>query len=122
MSVPMVVMMRTIMIDNGSSAKARLSWNPSCVSSMFQRTWRSIRSAGAAPMSWAAQTSPTSQLRTMAPMAMEWFAALPIERWIRTPASALTVKPTSGKSGMRKRSELACGMSRMISWAPCADS
>ena len=102
MSVPMKVMMSTIIIESGSRAKARSnrSWP---AASMFQSVFCRNRSLPGSATIWAKARSATSSDSVIVPMAMAWFHLLPRVRWMRMPRRELTSAPMAGKSGMSQR-------------------
>ncbi len=102
MSVPMKVMMSTIIMESGSRAKARSNRSGPALS-MFQSVSCRNRSSLGRPIIAMSARSATRSDSVIIAMAMPWFHFLPRVRWMRMPNRELISAPMAGKSGMSQR-------------------
>ena len=116
MSAPIPVMMRTIIIESGSSANARSTVTRPAVST-FQSVFCRNRSSAGRWRSCQNARSATAKEANIAVTAMRWTIFLPNSFCSFQPTRALMAAPTSGKSGMSQRYDTWCTASRPSSSA-----
>ena len=102
MSVPMKVMMSTIIIESGSSANARSTVTRPAVNMFHSVSCRKRCSAGSA-RSWMKAASAVRKASSIAPTPTTWTSCCLPARSKRQPKTAFTQAPRSGNSGMSQR-------------------